>query len=213
MHVKKHLKNQRILITAGPTWVSIDPVRVISNTASGETGRLLAKSLAARGARVTLLLGPGVDIAADKKINVIRFSFFDDLKKILKDQLLQQYDSIIHSAAVSDYRPAQMTHSKIKSCKKAWTMKLIRTPKLIERIKKVAPNSFAIGFKFDPRTTKNTLLKSAEELMLSSQLDAVVANTVINGRYHAFIVTPDSVSGSIDSKSMLVKKITKLLSL
>jgi len=96
---EKHLKNQRILITAGPTWVSIDPVRVISNTASGETGRLLAKSLAA-GSQSHIASGTGVDIAADKKINVIRFSFFDDLKKILKDQLLQQYDSIIHSAAV-----------------------------------------------------------------------------------------------------------------
>ncbi|MCU0651017.1 MAG: phosphopantothenoylcysteine decarboxylase [Candidatus Omnitrophica bacterium] len=206
------LKNKRILITAGPTWVAIDPVRVISNTASGETGRLLAQSLAKMGAKVTLLLGPGADPHKHSRIKVIRFNFFDDLKKLLKHELLGQYDAIIHSAAVSDYRPAQTTHTKIKSDMQSLNLRLVRTPKLIERIKKIAHNSYTIGFKFDPRTTKNVLLKSARELLKSSDLDAVVANTVINGSYHAFILTPDSVSGSILSKKDLAGKLIKLLS-
>jgi phosphopantothenoylcysteine synthetase/decarboxylase len=207
------LKYKRILITAGPTWVALDPVRVISNTASGETGRLLAHALAKQGARVTLLLGPGEDPSPGARIKVVRFRFFDDLKKLLKDELLQQYDAVIHSAAVSDYKPETMAHSKIKSSIKNWTCKLVRTPKLIDRIKKVAPNSFAVGFKFDPRTTKNSLLKAAGELMQSSNLDAVVANTVINGKYQAFIVTPACVSGCIGSKKDLAKKIIKLFAL
>ncbi|MFA6384286.1 MAG: phosphopantothenoylcysteine decarboxylase [Candidatus Omnitrophota bacterium] len=204
------LKFKRILITAGPTWVALDPVRVISNTASGETGRLLAQALAKHGAKVTLLLGPGESPDPGARIKIIRFQFFDDLKKLLKDELLRQYDAIIHSAAVSDYKPETMAHSKIKSSIKSWTCKLVRTPKLIDRIKKVAPNSFALGFKFDPRTTRNSLLKAADRLMRSSNVDAVVANTVINGKYQAYIVTPGNVSGCIGSKNDLVKKLVKL---
>jgi phosphopantothenoylcysteine synthetase/decarboxylase len=207
------LKNKRILITAGPTWVALDPVRVISNTASGETGRLLAQSCARQGARVTLLIGPGEEPGACKGVKIIRFKFFDDLKKILKDELLQQYDAIVHSAAVSDYKPAQMAHSKIKSSVRSWTCRLVRTPKLIERLKKVAPNSFAVGFKFDPRTTQNTLIKAAQELMQTSNLDAVVANTIMNGKYQAYIVTPAEISRAIGSKADLVNKLAKLLSL
>ena len=207
------LKNKRILITAGPTWVALDPVRIISNTASGETGRLLANALAKLGAKVTLLLGPGENLQSGGRIKVIRFQFFDDLKKMLKDELLQQYDAIIHSAAVSDFKPTVVAHSKIKSSIKSWTCKLIRTPKLIDRIKKVAPNSFAVGFKFDPRTTKNLLLKAANRLLQSSNLDAVVANTVINGKYQAYIITADNVSGCIGSKKDLVKKMIKLFCL
>jgi phosphopantothenoylcysteine synthetase/decarboxylase len=207
------LKYKRILITAGPTWVALDPVRVISNTASGETGRLLALALAKAGAKVTLLLGPGEYPARHARVKVIRFCFFDDLKKLLKDELLQQYDAVVHSAAVSDYKPEVMAHSKIKSSVKAWTCKLVRTPKLIDRIKKVAPNSFTVGFKFDPRTTRNLLLKAAEQLMRSSNVDAVVANTVINGKYQAYVVNPADVSGCIASKNDLVKKLVKLFSL
>ncbi|MFA5100366.1 MAG: phosphopantothenoylcysteine decarboxylase [Candidatus Omnitrophota bacterium] len=207
------LKYKRILITAGPTWVALDPVRVISNIASGETGRLLACALAKQGAKVTLLLGPGEEPAPGARIKVLRFRYFDDLKKLLKDELLQQYDAIIHSAAVSDYKPAVIAHSKIKSSIKSWTCKLVRTPKLIDRIKKVAPNSFTVGFKFDPRTTKNSLINAAEQLMRSSNLDAIVANTVINGKYQAYLLTGTNVSGSIGSKKDLVKKVIKLLSL
>jgi len=207
------LKNKRILITAGPTWVALDPVRVISNSATGETGILLSQALAKQGAKVSLILGPGEFALLPGKIRVIRFRYFDDLKKILKDELLQQYDAIIHSAAVSDYKPAQMVHSKIKSDMKCWTIKMMRTPKLIERIKKVSPGSFAIGFKFDPRTTKNALINSARKLMETSSVDAVVANTVVNGKYQAYIVTPKSVSAAVATKNELAKRITKLLSL
>ena len=72
LHIKRYrmsLKNKRILITAGPTWVAIDSVRVISNIATGETGILLAKRLSLQGAKVTLALGPSCCAYASGKIN------------------------------------------------------------------------------------------------------------------------------------------------
>ena len=77
------LKKKRVLITAGPTWVPVDSVRVISNTASGETGILLARQLRRIGAKPTLILGPGHDCCIDKNLNLKRFRFFDELKKII----------------------------------------------------------------------------------------------------------------------------------
>ncbi|MBU1999188.1 MAG: phosphopantothenoylcysteine decarboxylase, partial [Candidatus Omnitrophica bacterium] len=68
-----NLKNKKILITAGPTWVPVDDVRVISNSASGETGILLAKRLSGQGAKVTLLLGPIGNYNPDKKIKLVLF--------------------------------------------------------------------------------------------------------------------------------------------
>ena len=66
-------KNKKILITAGPTWIAVDSVRVISNTASGETGQLLADRLAREGAKVTLVLGPVPNRLKNKKVKVIPF--------------------------------------------------------------------------------------------------------------------------------------------
>ena len=68
-----------------------------------------------------------------------------------------------------------------------------------------------IGFKYDPRTTYNALIKNAKDLMCSSRLDAVVANTVINGRYKAYIVTEGAVSSPAGSKGELIKKLLSLL--
>ena len=109
-----NLKNKRILITAGPTWVAIDKVRVISNIASGKTGVILAEKLNNCGAKVTLLMGPGECCCLNKKIRLVRFKFFADLKQTITRELKSnKYDVIIHSAAVSDYRVENVYSGKI----------------------------------------------------------------------------------------------------
>jgi len=82
------LATKSVLITAGPTWVAIDSVRVISNTATGETGTLLAERFAQQGAKVTLLLGPVSNCCLNKKIRVINFKFFDELR----DKLIRELE-------------------------------------------------------------------------------------------------------------------------
>ncbi len=215
MDIKRHkvttsqsrqLNDRRILITAGPTWVPIDSVRVISNTATGLTGILLASEAIRRGAKVTLLLGPGNDCCLDKAIKVIRFKFFEELKNILAKELRKKYDILIHSAAVSDYRLKKISKRKISSQLKNLSLKLSPTPKLIDAVKKIQPSLFLVGFKFEPGAQKAGLIRQARSLIRHSGADLVVANTGISrGRYNAYIVNKDAVTAEAGSKDGLAK--------
>lgn len=207
-----NLKNKRVLITAGPTWVPIDDVRVISNSATGETGILLAEKLSCLGAKVILVLGPITDRPAiNKSIKVIRFNFFDELKNILFRELLsQKYDMVIHSTAVSDYRPLARHRKKVPSGKRFWNIKLVPTEKLIDSIKRINNSLFLVGFKFEPGRNKGSLVKNAKGLMARSHADLIVANTVRNGQYAAWVVSADRAYGPLFSKNALAEKLIRI---
>ncbi len=207
-----NFKNKRILITAGPTWVPIDSVRVISNIATGETGILLARGLNKRGAKVSLVLGPVSNTINDKGIEpgikLIKFKFFDELKNIIIQQIkTRRYDIVIHTAAVSDYRPKPARAKKIKSGIKKLNLVLEPTPKIIDYIKQLDPKVVLIGFKFEPGSAKNRLLKEAKCLMRRSNLDLTVANTILDNRYQAYIILKDKISAALYDKRNLVKKL------
>lgn len=198
-------KNNKILITAGPTWIAIDSVRVISNTASGQTGQLLAERLAREGAKVTLVLGPVPNRLRNKKIKVMPFKFFAELKEIVSRELKTgKYCVIIHSAAVSDYAPVKPLPDKIKSGLKKLRLVLKATPKIIDEIKKLDPGIFLVGFKFEPAAAKPKLLKSARLLMAHAKLDLAVANTVSAGKYRAYILSSEETGTALTSKGQLV---------
>jgi len=207
-----NLKNKQVLITAGPTWVAIDKVRVVSNTASGETGILLAEKLSDLGARVTLLLGPVSPGCLDPKIRLIRFCFFNELKSILKKELARQvYDVVIHSSAVSDYQPRSPRQAKIKSGIRNLCIHLKPTEKLIDLIKKIDPGIFAVGFKFQPQATKAELIRQARKLISSSKVDLVAANTCGKLGYQAWLVNEKSVSGLLKDKSKVARELMRKL--
>ena len=202
----RNLINKRILITAGPTWVAIDKVRVISNTATGETGIILARELACLGASVTLLLGSIGVCCLGKNIRLLRFRFFDELKNIIARELRShKYDAVIHSAAVSDYKPAVVCSQKVKSDKKAWQMKLVPTLKIIDLIKKIDRSVFLVGFKFEPEAGKDLLIKRARELIRRSGLDLAVANSAKGNQYRAYIVCDSCACGPLKDKNSLAK--------
>ncbi|PIP19146.1 MAG: hypothetical protein COT38_05905 [Candidatus Omnitrophica bacterium CG08_land_8_20_14_0_20_41_16] len=211
-----NLKNKRILITAGPTWVKIDSVRVINNTASGLTGILLAEKLNRLGAKVTLLLGP-VALAVDtcclnNKIRLIRFRFFDELRLILKRELaLKRYAVVIHTAAVSDYKPALICQGKIRSGLKALSIKLRPTPKIINVFKEAQPDIFLVGFKFEPKASKINLIKEARRLIKNTHSDLIAANTLKNNHYLAYLVSPDKIRGPMRSKKNMAESLIKIL--
>ncbi|MCM8790040.1 MAG: phosphopantothenoylcysteine decarboxylase [Candidatus Omnitrophica bacterium] len=204
------LRDKKILITAGPTWVPIDSVRVISNIATGETGILLAKNFRKAGAKVTLLLGPQVVCRLDKKIKILHFKFFDEIKELLKKEVQAgKYDAVIHSAAVSDYRPKKTYRHKISSALKRLEIKLVRTEKLIDTIKKIDPQLLLVGFKFLPDVGKAKLINEARKLIKSSRADLIVANTILHNRYKAYIVGRDFTSIPIFTKEDLAENLTK----
>ncbi|MCG2713998.1 MAG: phosphopantothenoylcysteine decarboxylase [Candidatus Omnitrophica bacterium] len=208
---KSGLKGKKVLITSGPTWVAIDSVRVISNTATGETGIELAKKFIQQGCRVTLLLGP-VNIASlDNKIKVKRFSFFKELNTLLKSELKKDFDIVIQSAAISDFAPKLSDNKKISSgCKK---LKLILKPtvKIINCLRKLKPNAFLVGFKFEPHFKARKLIKKTRNLIKSANLDLAVGNNLLDKQYSAYLVNKTDAYGPFLSKPAMVNNLIKLI--
>lgn len=201
------LRNKRVLITAGPTWVPIDGVRVLSNTATGETGFILAHEARLRKAHVTLIMGPG---SVTKKLSGVAlkpFRYFDELKSTLQQTLNKgTFDVVIQSAAVSDYKSEKIFKHKISSHNQRVRLELVPTTKLIRLVKKFQPQTVLVGFKYEIGLKKNALIKEARDLMHSSCADVVVANTLMNGKYCAYIVRNNGiVSSEIHSKTVLAK--------
>jgi len=189
------LRGKRILITAGPTWVSIDKVRVITNIFKGTLGIKIAREAVKRGARVTLLIGPGGSLPPEiPSLKVIPFKFFNELYSLMKKEISsKKYDIVIHSAAVADFEPIKTEPGKISSQKEELSIKLKPTVKIVDRIKKWDKNVFLVKFKVEYDVNKRELLKKAYQSMLSSNADLMVANDLkdIKDKAHkAFIIDP-----------------------
>jgi phosphopantothenoylcysteine decarboxylase/phosphopantothenate--cysteine ligase len=206
------LDNKQILITCGPTWVAIDDMRVISNVSSGVMGQTIAKDLAQAGGQVTLLEGPVQVSLRDKGIRVVKFTFFDELRKLLFQELRQHpFDIVIHAAAVADYRPLQRQRHKVSSQLGEWQLKLVPTPKLIERIKKVSPGSFLVGFKLESISSLPVLKKATQRLRTSAGCDLVVANSLKSG-YRGYILDREAKElAQADSREDLSKALRNIL--
>lgn len=211
--IKVDLRNKRILITAGPTWVPVDSVRIISNTATGETGAILADRLQRLGAKVTLLLGQAEPGKVNKKVRLIRFRFFDELRSlIIKELTSKKYDIVIHSAAVADYKPKRAFSQKISSGKKELRLDLVPTPKIIDLLKKINPSLFVVAFKFEATSAKRVFIRRARELMRRSNLDLVVANAVNGNNYLAYIVNSLSEAyGPMHNKKGMAAQLIKIM--
>ncbi len=205
------LYNKRILITAGPTWIAIDSVRVISNIATGVTGILLAHLAHKNGANVTLLLGAvPYPEKLDRAVKIQRFQYFDELKRALLIELRRKnYDWVIHSAAVSDYKTAVPSKNKISSRLNRLTLKLVPTEKLLDLIKKADPRIKVAAFKFETGTGKQELIQKARSLLRRTRSDIVVANTACRGKYTAYILEDDKVTTPIFSKNKMVSALLK----
>lgn len=172
----------------------------------------MAEDLAKKGARVTLILGPVENCCIDKRIKVIRFSFFKELNRLLKNELKKKrYDIVLHSAAVSDYRPAQERKNKLNSHNKKLTLILKQTPKMIDYLRKQSPGSFLIGFKFEPQASKRSLLKQARLLMRRAHLDLVVANSRVKNKYAAYLVKAKNKYGPFLKKERLSRGLIGLI--
>jgi len=207
------LKNKKILITAGPTWVPIDTVRVISNVATGQTGILLAEELLSLSAKVTLLIGPVETCCLNKNIKLLRFRFFDELKdKIVQELKYKKYDIVIHSAAVSDYEPSKVYSGKIKSGIKNLRLSLVPAEKIIDLLKRIDNSIILVGFKFEPQAKKDMLIKMTKELIRAANLNLAVANTIDKNKYRAYILDNYNRSyGPIFNKKDLVTKLADLI--
>ncbi|MDP8212001.1 MAG: phosphopantothenoylcysteine decarboxylase [Candidatus Zapsychrus exili] len=206
------LKNKKILITCGPTWVPIDDVRVISNTSTGSLGQTIARDLKTAGAKITLLEGPVKEPIKEKSVKVIKFSYFNELSVLLKKELKKNYDIVIHAAAVSDYKLTKKLKEKISSKFKKLKLELVPTEKLINIIKKINDKVFLVGFKLEPKMTKQVAKKESDSLISQAKCNLVVANSNPNKRYCAYILDSGlNILAKDKTRKSVSKSLTKVL--
>ncbi len=175
----------KIFITSGNTWVRIDPVRVVTNTFTGETGLALANFLSENNLNIKLASSNEylTALKANSKFSIDHYKYFEELDAVIKKNIHEfQPDVIIHAAAVSDYRPINESPVKIKSKLDEIDMgKWIPTKKLIKAIRnEYGFTKKLIQFKLETVTTDEELIAVAHKSMLENQSDLCIAN-----RYNA----------------------------
>ena len=197
------LWGKSILLTAGPTIEHIDPVRVITNTSTGRTGVLLAAELIAAGARVSMIYGPGGE-EPPKGADVKKVETSGQMQKAVRAALEgKKFDAVVMAAAVSDYTPVKTHRTKIKSdADIAPVINLKKTPKIIDMVKKIQPDTYLVGFKAEADISKTKLVESARKTMARCGADMMIANDVgkryqgNTGKNNAVMITLESLSSS-----------------
>ncbi|MBU3968123.1 MAG: bifunctional phosphopantothenoylcysteine decarboxylase/phosphopantothenate--cysteine ligase CoaBC [Euryarchaeota archaeon] len=173
---KKTLAGKRIIITGGATSESIDPIRIITNRASGKTGVELALEAFRRGAQVALVHNGCMGIQGICEFNV---ESAKDMTETVIEEVGKGCDLLISAAAISDFT-VMPSKEKIKSGKDV-TLTLERAPKLITEVRRKYPDLKIIGFKAETGITEDELIKRAQSSMEGSSLSMVVANDVSSG--------------------------------
>ena len=168
---KKDLKGLNVLITAGPTRESLDPVRYITNHSSGKMGYALAKAALSRGAHVTLVSGP-VSINPPSGADLISVNSAKEMYAAVITKKDEQ-DVFIMAAAVADYTPASFSEQKIKKSDDDMTIQLERTSDILKEIgHSKKPGQVVAGFAME--TEK--LIENATKKLDSKNADLIVAN-------------------------------------
>ncbi len=175
------LRGKRVLMTAGPTVEFIDPIRVVTNLSTGRTGVLLARRLMDAGAKVTLVYGPGSE-DAPAGARHIPIQTGGEMARAVTKEMRKKIDIVIMAAAVSDYTIRGAGRKKIPSGKDL-TIRLERTPKIINGIKKMQGGVFLVGFKAETNVGRKGLEAAARKKMRESGADIIVANDVGSARY------------------------------
>jgi phosphopantothenoylcysteine decarboxylase/phosphopantothenate--cysteine ligase len=173
---RKDLAGKRILITGGATAEAIDPIRILTNRASGKTGIELALEAFRRDADVTLVHRDCIGIQGICEFNV---ESAQDMTDTVIEELGKGYDLLISAAAISDFT-VKPSETKIKS-DKGVILNLKPAPKLIKQVRSKYPELKIIGFKAETGVTEEELIESARKSMESSRLSMVVANDVSSG--------------------------------
>jgi len=171
---KKKLKGVKTLITAGPTYENIDPVRFIGNRSSGKTGYALAETFAEQGAEVTLISGPVNIKTENPEIKVIKVENAEEMYLQTKKHFPKN-NVIIFSAAVADYTPANPANSKIKKKTNSLTVELKPTKDIAAEMSKLkTKKQITVGFALE---TDNEI-ENAKKKINKKKFDIIVLNSL-----------------------------------
>lgn len=175
---------RRILITTGPTREYIDPVRFVSNRSSGKMGVALVREAFRRGAEVTLIHGP-VPIRVPRAIRCIEVTSAEELHDMVMAQTfgveghpVERPDAIIMSAAIADYRPAEVAAQKIKKGSSSMDLKLVRNPDVLAELGRRRGEStrpLLVGFAVETGELED-LLNEARSKLADKRADMIIGN-------------------------------------
>jgi phosphopantothenoylcysteine decarboxylase/phosphopantothenate--cysteine ligase len=138
------LDGLKIVVTAGPTWEAIDPVRGITNRSSGKMGYSVAIAATEAGARVTLVSGP-TTLTDPARVRTVRVTIAQEMFDAVQNEIADA-DIFIGVAAVADYRVAAPTTSKIKKTEERLTLELVRNPDILAAVARRKPRVYTVGF-------------------------------------------------------------------
>jgi phosphopantothenoylcysteine decarboxylase / phosphopantothenate---cysteine ligase len=170
---KQDFQQKKVMITAGPTYEKIDPVRFIGNHSSGKMGIALAEEFAARGAEVTLILGPSAQKVSALVQHVIHVQTASEMYEAAVSRFAE-CDVAVMSAAVADYTPATTSTEKIKKDASALTIELTKTKDILASLGEVkTKDQLLIGFALETNNEREYALnklkkKNADMIVLNS---------------------------------------------
>lgn len=167
------LKGKKALITAGPTYEAIDPVRYIGNHSSGKMGFAIAEVLAENGAEVLLISGPSIQKELHPNIKRVNVTSSDEMYKASIDSFASM-DIAILSAAVADYKPALKYNKKLKKNKDQYDLKLVKTKDILKVLGEQKKNQILVGFALET----NDEVSNAIQKLNSKNLDFIVLNSL-----------------------------------
>ena len=167
------LKGKKILITAGPTYEAIDPVRFIGNHSTGKMGFDIANEAAQLGAEVILVTGPSHFQNDNSSIQLIRVTSSDEMFEQCH-LFFDDVDVAIAAAAVADYKPKQIAKQKIKKTEEAFSIELEKTKDILASLGKIKTKQFLVGFALE---TENEI-EHAKLKIQKKNLDLIVLNSL-----------------------------------
>lgn len=167
------LEGKTVLITAGPTYEAIDPVRFIGNHSSGKMGFSLAEEASKRGAKVILISGPSFQTINDPNVELHKVT---SAKEMLT-KVFEFYDRIdigIASAAVADYAPKEVAKEKIKKNDENLTIELVKNPDILKTMGEKKTHQFLVGFALETQNEE----ENAKGKLEKKNLDMIVLNSL-----------------------------------
>jgi phosphopantothenoylcysteine decarboxylase/phosphopantothenate--cysteine ligase len=207
------LAGKKVLITAGPTFEDIDPVRFIANRSSGKMGYALARAAQSMGAEVTLISGP-TSLPDPAAITILRVRSAEQMFAEVKTRFAEQ-DWMIAAAAVADYRVANPAPHKLKKQDQAsLTLSLVQNPDIVAWAASQQPRGKVIAFAAET----DHLLENAQSKLRKKGVDAVLANWVNEGKgfeqteNHLFLLTKQGIEDlGVHAKSRLAYQVWQAL--
>jgi phosphopantothenoylcysteine decarboxylase/phosphopantothenate--cysteine ligase len=168
------LKGKRVLITAGPTYESIDPVRFIGNHSSGKMGFAIAEEFARKGALVTLVSGPSSQVLRAPSIRRIDVSSAEEMYHSVHQEFAEN-DIMIMNAAVADYRPKLVASEKIKKSPSEFVIELIKTKDILSSLGEIKrADQILVGFALETNNEEEHAIAKLKK----KNLDFIVLNSL-----------------------------------